>query len=152
MFVRAVVVLGVVFAAVVALSSDALSRTAESAFARAGSAEANIEIVAVSLAGRQTNLTQNPAWDVAPAVVGDGRIAFFSSRDGSDDLYVMDAYGVGVRRLTNGAVDHSGVALAEDLLWSQASWSPQGDAIAFDGSYFPTRQLACSTARAGACS
>jgi Tol biopolymer transport system component len=102
---------------------------------RAASAEYNVEIVAIDLAGRQTNLTRNPALDVDPAVARDGRIAFFSSRGGSDDLYVMDGDGGNVRRVTNGAIDHSGVALAEDLAWSQASWSPRGDTIAFDGKY-----------------
>lgn len=97
--------------------------------------EYNIDIVAVDLAGRQTNLTHNPAIDVNPAVARDGRVAFVSSRDGSSDLYVMDGDGRNVRRLTNGALDPSGIALAEDLEWSQASWSPRGDTIAFDGKY-----------------
>jgi Tol biopolymer transport system component len=47
----------------------------------------------------------------------------------------MDRHGGSVHRVTNGAVDGSGVALAEDLAWSQASWSPRGDQIAFDGKY-----------------
>jgi Tol biopolymer transport system component len=102
---------------------------------RAASTQSNIDIVAIDLVGRQTNLTRNPALDVAPVVARDGRIAFFSARGGSDDLYVMDGNGGNVRRVTNGAVDHSGVALAEDLAWSQASWSPHGDKIAFDGKY-----------------
>lgn len=102
---------------------------------RAANAQYNIEIVAIDLAGRQANLTQDPALDVAPAVASDGRIAFFSSRDGSGDLYVMHGAGGNARRLTDGAVDNSGVALAEDLAWSQASWSPYGDKVAFDGKY-----------------
>jgi Tol biopolymer transport system component len=47
----------------------------------------------------------------------------------------MDGDGGNLRRVTNGASDDSGVALAEDLAWSQASWSPHGDTIAFDGKY-----------------
>src|SRR5437879_2650833 len=80
---------------------------------RASSSEYNADIVAIDLAGRETTLTHNPALDVNPAVARDGRIAFFSDRGGSDDMYVMDSRGGNVRRLTNGSVDHSGIALAE---------------------------------------
>ena len=90
-----------------------------------------IDIVAIDLSGRQTNLTDEPGWNAAPALAHDGRIAFFSDRDGPGDLYVMDDGGGNVLRLTNGA----GVALGEDLEWSHASWSPEGDKIAFDGTY-----------------
>jgi Tol biopolymer transport system component len=113
----------------------ALALFAPADLGRAASAQYNVEIVAIDLAGRQVNLTRDPALDVAPAVARDARVAFFSSRDGSGDLYAMDRAGGNVRRLTNGAVDHSGVALAEDLAWSQASWSPRGDTLAFDGKY-----------------
>jgi Tol biopolymer transport system component len=102
---------------------------------RASSKEFNFEIVATDLVGRQTNLTRNPAIDTGPAVASDGRIAFLSSRGGTNDLYLMNGDGSNVRRVTNGAVDDSGIALAEDLAWSQASWSPRGDRIAFDGKY-----------------
>jgi Tol biopolymer transport system component len=98
---------------------------------RASRTDYNIEIVAIDLTGRQTNLTHDPAIDVAPTVARDGRIAFFSSRGGGD-LYVMNRDGRNVRRVTKA---DAGVALAEDLLWSQASWSPRGDRIAFDGKY-----------------
>ncbi len=102
----------------------------------ASNREINYDIVAISFAGgRQTNLTHNPAMDVNPAVARDGRIAFLSNRGGSVDLYVMDSNGRNARRLTNGVVDHSGIALAEDLEWSHASWSPRGDKISFDGKY-----------------
>ena len=95
----------------------------------------DVEIVAVDLRGRQTNLTHNPGLDVSPAVARDGRIAFMSARDGQPDLFVMDADGGNVHRVTNSAADDSGIALAEDLEWSQASWSPDGARIAFDGKY-----------------
>jgi Tol biopolymer transport system component len=97
----------------------------------ASSKEFNYNIVAIDLAGRQTNLTYDSAMNVNPAVAPDGRIAFLSTRDGSPDLYVMDGNGGNVRRLTNGA----GIALGEDLEWSQASWSPREDRIAFDAEY-----------------
>jgi Tol biopolymer transport system component len=97
----------------------------------------NFDIVAIDLAGRETNLTHNPAVDVSPAVARSGRIVFVSTRGapGGADLYVMDRDGRNVRRLTNGSVDHSGVASGEDLEFSQGSWSPRGDRIAFDGKY-----------------
>jgi Tol biopolymer transport system component len=91
-----------------------------------------IDIVAVDLSGRQTNLTHEPGWNVDPAVAGDGRVAFFSDRDGAG-LYAMDGEGGNVRRLSGA------VALGEDLAWSQASWSPAGDRIAFDGTYLASR-------------
>jgi Tol biopolymer transport system component len=98
--------------------------------------EVNVEIVAIDLAGRQTNLTRNAAVDVGPAVSCDGRIVFVSTRGGSGaDLYVMAADGSAVARLTNGALDQSGVAWSEALEVSQAAWSRRGDRIAFDGQY-----------------
>jgi hypothetical protein len=51
----------------------------------------NLEIVAIDAAGRQTNLTQNAAADLAPAVARDGRIVSVSTRDGRPDLYVWTA-------------------------------------------------------------
>lgn len=102
----------------------------------AASKQFNIDIVAIDLTGRQMNLTQDPAVDVAPAVARDGRIVFLSTRGGTADLYVMDGHGGNVRRLTTASVDHSGVAWSEALDISQASWSPRGERIAFDGQYW----------------
>jgi Tol biopolymer transport system component len=95
----------------------------------------NIDIVAIDLAGRQTNLTENTAVDLSPAVARDGRIVFVSTREGTPDLYVMAGDGGNVRRLTTSAIDHTGVAWNEALDLSQASWSPSGEHIAFDGLY-----------------
>src|SRR5437667_12050855 len=69
---------------------------------RAAGKQFDVEIVAIDLAGRQTNLTQNPAWDSAPAVSRDGRIVFLSTRDGEAELYVMGGDGRNVRKLTTG--------------------------------------------------
>ena len=113
----------------------ALPLVASADVGHAARKEFNVDIIAINLAGRQTNLTRNPAWDSAPAVSRDGRIVFLSTRGGTPDLYVMDGHGGSVRRLTNSAVDHSGVAWGEDLEFSQASWSPRGVEIAFDGKY-----------------
>jgi Tol biopolymer transport system component len=93
------------------------------------------DIVAIDLSGHQTNLTHNPAPDLDPAVARDGRIVFLSAPGGNPDLYVMDGDGRHVRRLTNSAVDNSGIAAADDLEFSQAAWSPRRDKIAFDGKY-----------------
>ena len=66
-----------------------------------------------------TRLTNHSARDFAPAWSPDGtRIAFTSYRDGNHEIYVMDADGRNVIRLTN----NSG--------WSPA-WSPDGARIAF---------------------
>jgi Tol biopolymer transport system component len=97
---------------------------------RATSGASNIEIFSIDLAGRQTNLTHDPAWDVGPAVARDGRIAFFTGRIGGG-LDTMDATGGRVRLIAASG----GIALAEDLEWSQASWAPRGSRIAFDGTY-----------------
>lgn len=119
------------------LLAVALPLLAPADLGRGASKQFNFDIVAINLAGRQTYLTQDPGVDVSPAVARDGRIVFVSTRGGlgGADLYVTDSDGRNVRRLTNGAVDHSGVASGEDLEFSQASWSPRGERIAFDGKY-----------------
>jgi Tol biopolymer transport system component len=63
-------------------------------------------------------------FQVEPAFSPDGtRIAFASGRDGSFDIYVMNADGTGTQRLTStGANDQ------------QPSWSPDGTQIAFSRS------------------
>jgi Tol biopolymer transport system component len=106
--------------------------------------QSNIEIVAIDLAGHRTNLTHNPAWDVNPAVARDGRIAFFTDRIGGG-LDVMDAKGGNVRLVTASG----GIELAEDLEWSQASWAPTGDRIAFDGLYMARPSPPCPQHCAG---
>ena len=54
-----------------------------------------------------TRLTYSDTYDVAPVWSPDGRrIAFSSERDGNPEVYVMNADGSGVTRLTdNGARD-----------------------------------------------
>ena len=106
---------------------------------RASSEQFNWEIVAIDLTGRQTNLTRDPAVDAAPAVARDGRIVFVSPRGGAPDLFVMDADGSNVRRLTSNGTDGSGVVWSEALEISQASWAPRGERIAFDGQYWAAR-------------
>jgi Tol biopolymer transport system component len=64
----------------------------------------NFEIFTVGVDGRDLRrLTSHPARDLAPAWSPDGtRIAFMSNRDtpGGFDVYVMNADGTGVERLT----------------------------------------------------
>ena len=62
------------------LLAVALSLTAPSDLGRAASKEFDFDIVAIDLAARETNLTHDPAVDLAPAVARDGRIAFVSTR------------------------------------------------------------------------
>jgi Tol biopolymer transport system component len=106
--------------------------------------QSDVEVVAIDLAGHKTNLTHNPAWDVNPAVARDGRIAFFTNRIGGG-LDVMDADGGNVRLVTAGG----GIEVAEDLEWSQASWAPTGDRIAFDGLYMANPSPPCPQHCAG---
>lgn len=69
--------------------------------------------------GFVANLTRHPDYDYNPAWSPDGmQVAFDSNRDGNYDVYLMDANGKNVRRLT-----YEG--------GSSASWSPDGKKIAF---------------------
>ena len=76
---------------------------------RAASEGSNIEIVSVDLAGRQTNLTHDPAWDVNPAVARDGRIAFVAGTNvsrrpefsGASHIWIADADGSHAHALTH---------------------------------------------------
>jgi Tol biopolymer transport system component len=86
--------------------------------------------------GERTWLTDHPASDVSPTVSPDGRrIAFASGRDGDMQLqlYVMNADGANLRRLTN------------DEFWSGTpSWSPDGTKLAYgytDGWNFSTLRI-----------
>lgn len=75
-----------------------------------------------------TNLTNNPALDVSAAWSPDGStIAFFSTRDGSSELYLMDTDGSNVRRLTTDTNTDLGTI----------AWSPDGQQIAY-GTILPS--------------
>lgn len=70
---------------------------------------------------RVRNLTKNKAEDTAPSWSPTGRqIAFTSDRGGNPQLYVMEAEGGNVRRISTGGNYFDG-----------ASWSPDGQQIVF---------------------
>ena len=61
-----------------------------------------------------------PAVALAQSGGVQGRIAFTSNRDGNDEIYVMNADGTGVTRLTDNPASDQ-----------QPAWSPDGSRIAF---------------------
>lgn len=73
-----------------------------------------------------TNLTNAPSWDVRPSLSPDGaRIAFYSTRDSLNyDIFVMDADGANVRRITDLGI--RGTHLFRGFIL----WSPDGTQIA----------------------
>jgi tol-pal system beta propeller repeat protein TolB len=73
------------------------------------------------LGGELQLLTSDPANDYQPAWSPDGQtIAFFSERDGTPSIYLMDVDGNNQRRLTTG-----------DKPELEPAWSPDGTKIAF---------------------
>lgn len=82
-----------------------------------------VAIVAVALlAAKLLTRTQRDWKDGSPAWSPDGRrIAFYSERDGNAEIYVMNADGAGVTRLTNTPADEG-----------YPAWSPDGRTISFD--------------------
>jgi Tol biopolymer transport system component len=70
----------------------------------------------------ETRLTEEDANDFDPSWSPDGeKIAFASNRDGNYEIYVMNADGSDVIRLTDN----------DDVLDREPSWSPDGEKIAF---------------------
>ena len=71
--------------------------------------------------GRLVNLTNGRGNNYVARYSPDGRqIAFWSNRDGNEDIYVMNADGSNARRLTNHPASDS-----------SPTWSPSGTQIAF---------------------
>ena len=79
--------------------------------------DGNSEIYSMNSDGTAlVNLTNNPAYDDAPAGSPNGtKIAFSSARNGNSEIYVMNTDGTGVARLTNTAANNF-----------RPTWSPDG--------------------------
>jgi len=84
--------------------------------------DGNQEVYVMNADGsNQTNLSSNPANDLAPTRSPDGtKIAFTSNRDGNQQIYVMNADGTNQTRISNNN--------ANDNI---PRWSPDGTKIAF---------------------
>ena len=85
------------------------------------SKDGNPEVYVLNLStGALRRLTSNAAIDTEPSWSPTGReIAFVSDRAGPAQVFVMDAEGTNVRRLTQGGFN------------TQPRWSPKGDIIAY---------------------
>ena len=82
----------------------------------------NTDIAVLDLCGRVTTLIGGPTADLRPSWSPDGRrLAFMSNRDGNFEIYLADANGSNVRRLT----EDPGNDFNPD-------WSPDGKAIAWN--------------------
>ena len=84
--------------------------------------DGNTEIHELDLrTGVQLQLTRHPAIDTAPSYSADGkRVTFESDRSGTQQVYVMNADGSGVKRISFGKGRYA-----------TPVWSPRGDRIAF---------------------
>jgi dipeptidyl aminopeptidase/acylaminoacyl peptidase len=91
----------------------------------------NLDIWMLDEEGRDVQLTNDPAADLAPVWSPNGTgIAFESLRDGNSEIYVMDADGSNQINLTRQeADDHA------------PSWSPDGKLIAFESLRDGAREL-----------
>jgi TolB protein len=86
----------------------------------AGGQDADLWVLDV-VSGRNTPLTRTSSIETSPAFSPTGReIAFTSDRSGTPQIYVMDAEGLNVRRLT-----------FEGNYNDSAAWSPRGDQMAY---------------------
>jgi Tol biopolymer transport system component len=97
---------------------DLPSRTRKGVYIAAGAGVVALAVLAALVLSR----SQGDWKDGSPAWSPDGkRIAFYSERDGNAEIYVMDADGSGVTRLTNTKADEG-----------YPAWSPDGRTITFD--------------------
>ncbi len=85
--------------------------------------DGNFEVYSMKADGSaQTNLTNDPANDYAPAgSPGGSKVAFVSERDGNPEIYVMDRDGTDPVRLTNNPANDYAPA-----------WSPDAGSLVFE--------------------
>ena len=67
------------------------------------------------------NITNNLATDMWSSWSREGRIAFMSDRDGNNDIYVMNADGSAVRRVTKGRQE----PILHGRLWKRIASVPR---------------------------
>ena len=105
---------------IVEVAAASWLRGDEIAFVSYRNYNADIYVVDVNH-GLIYNLTNDAAYDVAPAWSPDGEwIAFASNRDGRRNIYVADRLGRSVRRLTD-----------ERGIYSLPRWSADGNSLVF---------------------
>ncbi|HET7567435.1 MAG TPA: hypothetical protein VFJ91_05550 [Gaiellaceae bacterium] len=113
--------LGVVLASalVAAVSAASASAPRQLVISASDAPTASGDVYRVTLAGRRTNLTHSPFADRQPVATPDGsRIAFLSDRDGSNQIWSVNADGTHLTQLSRGIGDVDQV--------TPIAWSPDG--------------------------
>lgn len=92
--------------------------------------------------GRAIRLTVHEAYESKPKWSPDGeKIAFTSDRHGNDDLFLMDADGSNIQRLTyhstpdelTGWTDNNELLFTTNRLFNQVEWEPEIHTVSADG-------------------
>ena len=78
--------------------------------------------------GRAVQLTTNPAYDSDPIWTPDGKNLVFSSyREGSKDIYIMDAQGGTAKRITTWTGNETPLAIYGDEIWFSSEIQQDAD-------------------------